>query len=77
MVHVTYTTIASRKWFYFFWYTAQVHDWRAVVALAKRSDVIFNGIDVGPLFDAAVNGLSLELGIPLVRCFATVFVLNF
>ena len=45
----------------------KVHDWRSVVALAKRSDVIFNCLDVGALFDAAVNGLSLELSIPLVR----------
>jgi len=47
----------------------QVHEWQAVVALAKQSDVIFNGIDMGALFDAALNGLSLELGIPLVRIY--------
>jgi len=35
-----------------------------------QSDVIFNCIDVGALFDAALNGLSLELGIPLVMEFS-------
>jgi len=44
-----------------------IANWASVVALARRSDVIFNGIDVGPLWDHAVNGLALELGLTLVQ----------
>eukprot|EP01063_Lacrimia_lanifica_P011210 TRINITY_DN18017_c0_g1_i1.p1 TRINITY_DN18017_c0_g1~~TRINITY_DN18017_c0_g1_i1.p1 ORF type:complete len:890 (+),score=247.41 TRINITY_DN18017_c0_g1_i1:50-2719(+) len=43
-----------------------VAEWAAVVELARRSDVIFNGIDIGGSFDTAVGCLAKELGKPLV-----------
>lgn len=41
--------------------------WASVVALARRSTVIFNCIDVGSVFDFAVNSLSKALEVPLVQ----------
>jgi molybdopterin/thiamine biosynthesis adenylyltransferase len=40
--------------------------WPEVVALAKQSTVIFNGIDIGPMWDFCVNSLCKELSIPYV-----------
>ena len=45
---------------------AQV-SWDKIVFLARNSSVIFNGIDVGTVFDFAVNSLSKALRIPLVQ----------
>lgn len=45
---------------------ALVH-WSKVVELAKSCDVIFNCIDVGTVFDYAVNALSKSLSIPLLQ----------
>mmetsp|Transcript_50863 Transcript_50863/g.115512 ORF Transcript_50863/g.115512 Transcript_50863/m.115512 type:complete len:218 (+) Transcript_50863:319-972(+) len=42
-------------------------EWAQVVRLARRSDAVFNAMGAGPLWDHAVNGLCLELGLPLVR----------
>ena len=44
-----------------------VAQWASVVALARRSTVIFNCIDVGSVFDFAVNSLSKALELPLVQ----------
>ena len=41
--------------------------WDKIVSLARNSSVIFNGIDVGAVFDFAVNSLSKALCIPLVQ----------
>jgi molybdopterin/thiamine biosynthesis adenylyltransferase len=41
-------------------------EWKEVVSAARRSDVIFNCIDHGSIFDYAVNSLSKVLGIPLI-----------
>ena len=40
--------------------------WQTVVELAKQSDVIFNGVDLGAMWDMAVSALGLELGVPVV-----------
>jgi len=40
--------------------------WPEVVALAKQCTVVFNGIDIGPMWDFCVNSLCKELGIPYV-----------
>ena len=40
--------------------------WPEVVALAQQSTVIFNGIDIGPMWDFCVNSLCKELSIPYV-----------
>ena len=42
-----------------------VGEWARVAALARRSDVVFNGIDVGAAFDHAVASLGKELGVPV------------
>eukprot|EP01059_Diplonema_ambulator_P001841 TRINITY_DN11541_c0_g1_i1.p1 TRINITY_DN11541_c0_g1~~TRINITY_DN11541_c0_g1_i1.p1 ORF type:complete len:759 (+),score=199.37 TRINITY_DN11541_c0_g1_i1:29-2278(+) len=42
-------------------------DWQQVVSSARRSDVIFNGIDIGATFDTCVASLSKSLGIPLLQ----------
>ena len=44
-----------------------IEHWDVVVRLARRSDVIFNCIDVGPSWDYVVNCLALELCLPLVQ----------
>ena len=44
-----------------------VVSWDKIVSLAQSSSVIFNGIDVGAVFDFAVNSLSKALSIPLVQ----------
>eukprot|EP01064_Diplonema_japonicum_P011345 TRINITY_DN18651_c0_g1_i1.p1 TRINITY_DN18651_c0_g1~~TRINITY_DN18651_c0_g1_i1.p1 ORF type:complete len:864 (+),score=141.21 TRINITY_DN18651_c0_g1_i1:58-2592(+) len=44
-----------------------VKEWQQVVSSAKRADVIFNGIDIGPSFDTAVASLSKSIAIPLVQ----------
>lgn len=41
--------------------------WQQVVALARRSTVVFNGIDIGDSFDFAVNSLCKRLAIPHVQ----------
>ena len=41
--------------------------WDIIVSLAKHCSVLFNGIDVGTVFDFAVNSLSKALCIPLVQ----------
>ena len=41
--------------------------WPTIVSLARRSHVIFNCIDVGSVFDFAVNSLSKALEIPLLQ----------
>jgi len=41
-------------------------DWATVVSIARRSTVIFNGVDLGPMWDFCVNALGRELGIPTV-----------
>jgi molybdopterin/thiamine biosynthesis adenylyltransferase len=40
--------------------------WPEVVALAKQCTVVFNGIDIGPMWDFCVNSLCKELSIPYV-----------
>jgi hypothetical protein len=44
-----------------------VANWSLIVAKAKESSVIFNCIDFGTMFDAAVSGLSKALAKPLVQ----------
>jgi ThiF family len=41
--------------------------WHDVVSIARCSSVIYNCIDVGAVFDFAVNSLSKALSIPLVQ----------
>eukprot|EP01095_Lingulamoeba_sp_RSL-Kostka_P017098 TRINITY_DN868_c0_g1_i2.p1 TRINITY_DN868_c0_g1~~TRINITY_DN868_c0_g1_i2.p1 ORF type:complete len:181 (-),score=54.39 TRINITY_DN868_c0_g1_i2:86-628(-) len=41
-------------------------EWGRIVEMAKDSDVIFNGVDVGEYLDAAVQSLCVALNIPLV-----------
>ena len=41
--------------------------WPTIVSLARRSHVLFNCIDVGSVFDFAVNSLSKALEIPLLQ----------
>lgn len=41
--------------------------WPDVVSCARRSSVIYNCIDVGAVFDFAINSLSKALSIPLVQ----------
>lgn len=41
--------------------------WPEIVSIALRSSVIYNCIDVGAVFDFAVNSLSKALSIPLVQ----------
>lgn len=40
-------------------------NWSKVVTLAKESTVVFNMIDYGDHFDAAVQSLCLKLNLPL------------
>jgi hypothetical protein len=44
-----------------------VTNWRKIVELTKESTLIFNAIDVGDYFDAAVSSLALKRGIPLIQ----------
>ena len=41
-------------------------EWPRVVELARGCSVVFNGIDIGPMWDFCVNSLCKELGIPYV-----------
>jgi len=43
-----------------------VEEWPRIVELAREATVVFNGIDVGVMWDYCVNSLCKELGIPLV-----------
>jgi len=40
--------------------------WHQIVELSKQASVIFNMIDVGDYFDAAVQALCIERKIPLI-----------
>jgi len=42
-------------------------EWPRVVEAARNCDVIFNGVDVGSMFDYCANSLAKELGIPLLQ----------
>ncbi|CAE8611416.1 unnamed protein product [Polarella glacialis] len=42
-----------------------VLEWHRIVDLARQATVVFNGIDVGVMWDYCVNSLCKELGIPL------------
>ncbi|CAI8045259.1 SUMO-activating enzyme subunit uba-2 [Geodia barretti] len=43
-----------------------VKEWGKIVELTKRSNVVFNGIDVGEYFDYAVTSLCVALGVSYV-----------
>lgn len=43
-----------------------VEEWPRIVELAREATVVFNGIDVGVMWDFCVNSLCKELGVPLV-----------
>jgi hypothetical protein len=43
-----------------------VKEWGKIVELTKRSNVVFNGIDVGEYFDYAVTSLCVTLGVSYV-----------
>ena len=43
-----------------------VRQWHRVVAIARRSDVVFNCCDAGGLFDFAVASLCKQLSVPYV-----------
>lgn len=43
-----------------------VLEWPKIVEAARRATVVFNGIDVGVMWDFCVNSLCKELGLPLV-----------
>ena len=45
-------------------HTDAVGNWGTIVDAAKRSQVVFNGIDVGMWFDVAVGSLAKSLNIP-------------
>jgi molybdopterin/thiamine biosynthesis adenylyltransferase len=47
--------------------TNALTEWPKVVEIASKCHVLFNCIDVGTVFDYAVNSLSKALGIPLVQ----------
>jgi molybdopterin/thiamine biosynthesis adenylyltransferase len=42
-------------------------EWPQIVEMAKRSNVVFNMIDVSDYFDAAVQSLCMKLNIPLIQ----------
>jgi len=42
-----------------------VREWPKVVAAAREATVIFNGIDIGVMWDFCVNSLCKNLGLPL------------
>ena len=42
-----------------------ISGWPEVVTLARKSDIIFNGIDIGASFDHCIASLCKEIGIPL------------
>lgn len=44
-----------------------VKKWQKVVELSKEATVIFNAIDVGDYFDAAVSSLALKRKVPLIQ----------
>ena len=41
--------------------------WPKIVEWAKSSTVVFNMVDVGDYFDAAVGSLCMKLGLPLIQ----------
>jgi molybdopterin/thiamine biosynthesis adenylyltransferase len=43
-----------------------LENWQKIVELSKEATVIFNMIDVGEYFDAAVQSLCLKRNIPLI-----------
>lgn len=54
-------------------------DWPRVVAAAREATIVFNGIDIGPMWDYCVNSLCKELGVPLAcgQSFAWKFMTEF
>lgn len=44
-----------------------VKEWATIVKLSATATVIFNMVDVGDIFDAAVQSLALSRGIPLCQ----------
>mmetsp|Transcript_17904 Transcript_17904/g.23585 ORF Transcript_17904/g.23585 Transcript_17904/m.23585 type:complete len:276 (+) Transcript_17904:116-943(+) len=44
-----------------------LENWNKIVQIAQQSTVIFNMIDVGDYFDAAVGSLCLKLQIPMIQ----------
>ena len=43
-------------------------EWPRVVELASRSTVLFNCVDIGAMFDFAVQSLAKELQLPVLHC---------
>lgn len=56
-----------------------VKEWARVVAMARRSTVVFNNIDVGEYFDVAVLALAKGLGIPYAAgsSYATTWIVEY
>ena len=42
-------------------------NWQEIVKFARESTVVFNMIDVGEYFDAAVQSLCIKLNLPLIQ----------
>lgn len=54
-------------------------NWKKIIGFAQQSDIVFNCIDYGDKFDAAVASLCMKLKLPLVMggTFATFFTVDY